>query len=632
MRKIQLFLLVLIFLPLVSSQIIFLDNPKNVYNFEDFISIDFSIKQEVFTRGDVQAFLVCGNNEKLVFQQFNEFKNGQEKNFSLFFLASIKGNCYAKILFNDESEKTQKFKITDNIITAFGLNNKFFLPLEEIKINGTANKENSEKLNGIAIISIENLINQTVEVKEGKFSFSYIFEKDVAPGVYSVEVFAIEKNFNGDEINRGNFSEKIEIKSYPAKIKIESLEFFKPPYEFQIKASLLDQTNALFHDEILIVKIFDPKNEIFMQDAENSGERFNISFKENTLRGGWKINVYYGDLFASKSFYVEDNREIKIELGKEGCEINNSFCKINISNIGNVPYNGVIDVSFQNENSNETFPLNINLSKGDSEIFEFELEGYFNISAGDQNFENVYLSPITGAVLFEGSKKKTYIFIVVLLIVLIVFFFIWKKIHKTNLSFLRKNKNNKTKDFLPSLNTEKPIQKPEEKQIAEKEIKEINPVNKTPVKKEVSEKEKIINKNKFQKKIYSIFFHDVNYEKLEKFLQKYNLVLHRASGDSFFIITYSDKDLSKKLTEIVFKISKEFKGISTILHSEIFENKISSISSVLITKNLVSYLNGFFVTENIAEKLEKNHGFRINKDKSFRVKERVIKLYTVYKL
>lgn len=651
MNKTGLFFAILIFLPLVSSQIIFLDTPKKVYNIDDSINLDFSIKEEVFTRGDVQTFLVCGNDERLIFQQFNEFRNNQAKNFSLFSLASMEGECFVKVLFNSEEEKTQDFKITDEIFVEANLNNKFFLPKEELKINGTAKKANSEDLNGIAVISIENLISQTVEVREGKFNFEYAFEDDVAPGDYIVKISAIDKNFNGVQINLGNFSEEIEIKSYPTRIKIDSPESFKPSYTLDTKISLLDQTGIRFQGETLIIKVFNPENDIFFQTAKSSGENFTIFFPDNTMRGGWKLNAYYGDLFFSKPFYVEANKKININLSNENCKTNLSFCELNITNVGNVDYSGVIDVFINKENSKETLSLNINLSKGDSENFDLKNaltgEGLYNLSVEGQVFENVPLSPITGFAIFSNSKpnKGFFLWIFIILLILAGAFFIIrnfrKKNYRFNFEFLKKlsfkkllQKKNISQDDFPKEEIKEQIQKSEVKKISDLQLPKTQS-SVQEIKKPVEASKPIITKNEqipeVKKRIYSVFFHDANFDALEEFLDKYNLVLHRTSGDLAFAITYSREDLSLDLVEMAKEIRKEFKGISMIIHSELFENKISSISSALLTKSLVSHLDGFFITEQIAESIKKSHKFAVHEDKCFKVKERIIKLYSVYK-
>ena len=134
-----------------------------------------------------------------------------------------------------------------------------------------------------------------------------------------------------------------------------------------------------------------------------------------------------------------------------------------------------------------------------------------------------------------------------------------------------------------------------------------------------------------QKTIYSIFFQDSDFDELEKFLERYNLTLHKSTDETAFSITYSTDNLVPELIEMAKEIRQKFKGISMIIHSEVFENKISSVSAALITKNLISRLEGFFITEQIAQKLKNSPHFKVQEDKCFKVKERVIKLYSVYK-
>lgn len=614
MKKVYPFLLIFILLPLVNSQIIFQESPDEIYNYEDFIFTSFQIQKEILSRGYVEARLICEEDSNLIFKEFNEFNPNKKITFSFSSLASIKGDCSIEARFDEEKEKTDNFQITDKIDVEFELNNKFFSPLEEIKINGTTTKKNNRKLNGIIIISLENLFNKTINVENGEFTFSFILEKDSLPGEYELKINAIEKNFNGEIINLGTNSKEIQIKSSPTFIEIESEESVNPSNNLLIKTFLLDQAKNNLENETIITKIFNPKNELILQTAKSSGNSFPFYFQDNAIKGAWKINVYYGDLFATKSIYVNDNKKINFELINKTEESNTSFLGINISNIGNIDYSGVADILLQNNLSNEAIPLNINLSIGESMIYNFESEGNYNISIGEERFENIRTSPVTGFAIFEKTNsKKSLLTLGLLLFLLVVAFFTIRKFRKSN----------NGKNFEPK-NSNKKIKK-EENNPQNKNSFYIS--SKVHYANEKSSLNEAISKKESNKKIYSMFLNSSKSKEIEELLKKHGLELHPNPGDIFFTINYSNQNLSKKLIKIAKEIKNHFKNVSIIINSENFNNKISSISQALITKNLIKKVSGLYITENIFDSLEKQDCVGFIEDKHFKIDERIIKLY-----
>ncbi len=556
-KTIFLFLLILFFLPLVKSKIVFEQNPKETYNLGDIIDINFTVQNNA--QDYLTSYLNCNGNEILIFKQLTKIENKENFNFNAF--ASETGKCKIKIEFGGESASSNEFEISNDIDLNFEIKNKFLYPSETLTINGTAIKKNGENVEGIAIVSIQDIINQTIDVSNGKFFFTHNLKERTLPQKYSVKIKVIE-NKRGF-INEGVKEDQIEVKSKPYEIVIESPESIKPGGDISIKATLFDQGGNRIDNETLILKIFKLDNSLFYEGSLKSGENLSVFFLDNSTRGGWRINSYYGNVFSTKPIYIEENKKIDINF------LNNSN-SLEITNIGNIPYIGVLEIKISNSSSNKTLFLNLNLSKGESLIYNFDVEGNYDLFFKGKNFtktfENIYL---TGA----ASRKlalslKSYFFILPLLFLLFLLFILRKR------------------DLL-----------------------------KLPI---------------IRKKITYIFFiKPQNPEILEEIFKKYNLKIHKLNKENFLSLVHSKKFSINEILELALKIHKYSSSI--IVSSEKLENKASSIKSALLPRFLLDRIQGLTITENLYTQLSSLYSKGFAYYKEFKIRDKHIKLYKFIK-
>ena len=556
-KTIFLFLLILFFLPLVKSKIVFEQNPKETYNLGDIIDINFTVQNNA--QDYLTSYLNCNGNEILIFKQLTKIENKENFNFNAF--ASETGKCKIKIEFGGESASSNEFEISNDVDLNFEIKNKFLYPSETLTINGTVIKKNGENVEGIAIISIPDIINQTIDVSNGKFFFTHNLKERTLPQKYSVKIKVIE-NKRGF-INEGVKEDQIEVKSKPYEIVIESPESIKPGGDISIKATLFDQGGNRIDNETLILKIFKLDNSLFYEGSLKSGENLSVFFLDNSTRGGWRINSYYGNVFSTKPIYIEENKKIDINF------LNNSN-SLEITNIGNIPYIGVLEIKISNSSSNKTLFLNLNLSKGESLIYNFDVEGNYDLFFKGKNFtktfENIYL---TGA----ASRKfalslKSYFFILPLLFLLFLLFILRKR------------------DLL-----------------------------KLPI---------------IRKKITYIFFiKPQNPEILEEIFKKYNLKIHKLNKENFLSLVHSKKFSINEILELALKIHKYSSSI--IVSSEKLENKASSIKSALLPRFLLDRIQGLTITENLYTQLSSLYSKGFAYYKEFKIRDKHIKLYKFVK-
>lgn len=408
MRRGLVFVFFIMYLSLASSQIYFNQEFKQSYNLNDLIEINFTIDKDS-SIDYVTSFLTCNSDDEIIYRRLLD--KGTRQTVSFYSLAEKKGNCTVSVEYSGEEKVSSTFRITDLLQSNISLNNKFFYPLESLNVFGEVNKINGQKVNGSVTIQIANIENKSFEVSDGKFNFNYTFSKDVPFGNYSLSLILLEK---GDKlINSMKFNDTIYILQKPSYLETVAIESFKPASNFSFISYLQDQSKITLLNESVIVKVFDPSNQIFYQGNIISGSTKELSFLDNASRGTWTINSYYGSIFNSKQFYVLDNKKVSITLD----ELNN---KLIIQNVGNTVFEGIIAVNFSNEN--ETVPIFINLTLSKNQIIQqpVNLSGNYTFSSEGAEPRRVYL---TGAVvagdIFRGLESKVLIWITIFILFLL---------------------------------------------------------------------------------------------------------------------------------------------------------------------------------------------------------------------
>jgi hypothetical protein len=581
--------LVIPILPLASSKIIFNHQPDSVYNLGDTLSASFYIEDS--DEGYVEAYLDCGE-DTLFFKKY-VILSGRSEDFNVSAKLDYKGNCKVKAIFKDEEGNTDEFEVTDKIDLKFTINNKNYSPLEKIRLNGTAIKANGQMAKGTATITIPSLTEQTVDISEGQFFFEYEIPMRTPIKSFVIKVKVSEKT--GSATNRGEQSSSFIVLPKATYIEIISEDMVKPPVDYKIKFSLLDQEFKYFGNETIIYKVYDPDNELFYSGSVYSGEEDIVSLPGNALRNGWIINAYFGSLITTKQFFVDENKKILIEV--EG-----GSNEILVTNIGNTYYDGVVNIFFENDLSSQKIPLNINLSVGEKKVYPLDIKGTYTLSVQDSESSGVELKGsyslvedepstgfITGAVVGSSNKKNIFPFVLGFLIVICVFSF----------TLYSTNKIRKKRKLPVSI----PIK------IADKEKNLLS-----------------------QKNIYTVFFNipEESYIKAERIIAK-KYKLHRVNKNISFIMFYASKSdhVEISLVNIVRILKKQIPSISSIIHCRRFENKATSMQSAFFTKQLITIVKGNFITGEVYQSIREYRNIQLPEAKTFNLKEKIIKLYEI---
>ena len=592
LKILYLFMLGILLINISSAEIFFENDFEEVYNLGERINVGFYIKTNFSTSDYLEAYLICNRNQELIFKGMKDIEKEKKNNFSISFFSAEEGNCEINVRFNNLEADSEEFEISDDISIDLDINNNNFLPSEKLILNGTAKKENKEDAEGLAEVYIKDILNKSFSVSEGKFYSEIDIPENAKPGNHTLRFIV------SDGKNQGTVEKEISISSSPSYINITSEESFKPRGNLSIKLELLDQTKNFLEDKKILLKVFNPLNELALEKTLDSGENISIYFESDSISGRWKINAYHGYVSSSKPLYILENPLLETEV------ITNEAL-LRVRNIGNADYEGIIEVEVQGEDKNKTIPFNINLSKAETRDYDLNITGRYNLSVGDQDFRNIELTKdrITGAAVsldFETLNKNSYFYLLALIVLAGIIYLAIKK------DFFIKSRN-----YLNSKLFKK------NKPVVEK--------NKHPITKNNQGAEKNFDKQDDKRRVYVCFIKTDNFNKLEQITQKYNYSLQKVSDKLSFILFYSSDTESKKdILSFVKELKHNFKPLSVVIHSEEFNGKMSSLNSAFLTKEIAKRVEGIFVTSDFYKLFTR---LRVKNSREFSLKEKLIKIY-----
>ena len=471
------------------------------------------------------------------------------------------------------------------------MNDRFFLPYEKISINGSVEKESGEDYEGLLTVEIIGLDEKTVEVIDGDFSFEYEIGGSVEPRDYSLRLVVEERNFEDKIINYGSESDNLEIRRKATSIDIQGDEEVVPFFEYFFVVDLLDQVGEDFDNETIVVKLMNPLGDIIFQDEVLSGERVYYNFSGDSMKGGWNIKGYYENIVAVKPVYVDINKEVKSYL------VGNVLY---FENLGNVPYEGIVDFVLDNGTFNEI--VYVNISVGVGKIYEYPI--YY---VGEYNFtlegESYGLVSLTGySVLGEINFDRNSYFVAggILVFLFLVWFFVFKK--KIFRKIGKKRKGKISEEPATSSNIRSKTH-PSRHGVADQLVR--NQGNEIKGQEEQKKKKLVVQEKKEEKKPvvrknYILFLESsVGVINFEGIVEKYGFKLNKVEDNLGYVLFFNSSEANPELklynlSKAIMKFS-DVKGAksSIVINRGLFENKLTLLKKfALLNRKLLKYAGG----------------------------------------
>ncbi len=366
-RTIILLTLAILLLSLVSAEIIINEQPQEVYNLGDIVSIPTTIKAVADITGIFQMDLFCEGHQINFYKNGISLMSGEEKNFEASIVLvkeminELKGECSIKAILREDYVLTREFQISNSLEIKIDEEQKEFNPGEIILVKGSAIKANGKDVNGFMDVEIviagnessENLI-QPGTINNGFFSLEIPAPVNMKASSYLVKLTAYEKDMQGEITNNGVSDYTILINQVPSNLELilDNSEI-EPGTNLVLKAILHDQTGEAI-ESISSLKIKDNNNLVMEQAEITNSEPFEFHIKYNDIPAEWKVEVESNGLVTESKFTITEKSDINVDI------INKT---ITITNVGNIVYNKTVLVKVDDESLNIDVNLGIDESK-----------------------------------------------------------------------------------------------------------------------------------------------------------------------------------------------------------------------------------------------------------------------------
>ncbi len=366
MRKIVLFIFVILLISFVSAEIIINKQPNDIYNLEDSFSIPVTIKSSSDVSGVFLMDLLCDNHQLNFYKNGVRLLAGEEKNMesSLVLtkdlIGELKGECKIKGIFKEEYVLTNDFKISDLINIDVTIEKTEFNPGENILIEGEAVKENEKDVDGFIELKIisDNAaqISQLSTINNGFVSINISLPDDIKAGAYLVKLNAYEKNSEEEITNKGFLNYNILINQIPTSLEIvfKNSEV-EPGTDLKVKTVLHDQTGEKIKSDAIIT-IKDENDKILEQIEKPTDEFLGFPIAYNEPPEEWAIVAVSNKLTSETTFRIKEKKDVRVEI------INKTLI---LTNTGNILYNDTVLVKIGNSSLN----LNVSLEVDESQKY-----------------------------------------------------------------------------------------------------------------------------------------------------------------------------------------------------------------------------------------------------------------------
>ena len=377
-KGLSLALIAVFLINLVSAEVL-ISQPKAVYNVNDMMDVSANVKATFDTDSFVELSLICDGTSKLFYFSPVSLKDAQvekiEKKLLLSkgFLQDMIGNCIISAKYDDETYSSQNFKISDKINFNLNIDKTSVNPSENIKVSGSAVKENGQNVEGFIDVNVEDtFIRASGSVSQGKIGLNFSFPDNAKSGNYIAKIRVYEK-VGEDETNSAEKDVMMSVKQEPRRIEVVAdKQSVVPGTEIKFKPIIYDQAEDLVSGNVKVL-IFNEQGQSYLGKVVKAGEEFSVRFAENESFGNWRIEASAFGLSGTREFEIE-------QLQKATFKILNDT--LTVVNAGNVPYRKQIMVGIGGAVS-AIGPLDLGIGEERRYVLTGNEDGMYELSISD---------------------------------------------------------------------------------------------------------------------------------------------------------------------------------------------------------------------------------------------------------
>jgi hypothetical protein len=341
-RALNFAIIILFFVGLVSSSMIFTNEPEEIYNSGDSLQLKLKISAETPLEDFLNGQLICDGKINEIYKEFILLNPGEEKTITPTIPLTIStvgknyGQCIIKFSLPEQYILTQEFKISNLLKLELKEIKEEYAPSDTLNIEGNAFKENGNPSKGKVTIKLIEEGNARIEkadiLTNGYFNVELKLPEDLAAGKYllSVEVTEQEKE---EVSNRGFLNQNLQISQIPTSLEISAEEKeIKPGNPIKISAILRDQTGEKIESNAKI-EIKGEDNKILFETETTTDTQIKYPTLYNEPKKTLIVKAYSDKFESQLKIQIIENAEIKTELVNE---------TLIVTNTGNIPYNDIV--------------------------------------------------------------------------------------------------------------------------------------------------------------------------------------------------------------------------------------------------------------------------------------------------
>ncbi len=419
--------------PFISAEVI-IQQSSYLYSVGDDLSANVSLIPSSNTNNFLIVKVVCSDKSVELLKQAYDVKSGERKSALISLkldrslVGDLTGNCFLEAEYSGESGKSQEFIIANSVEVSASLIGAKFEPGKEAAITGSAKKKNGEPLQGFLEASIIGINTSLFDsVNSGSFNVIFPLSADLRSGNHELKIRVYEKDDSGKISNEGSIAIPIKITGFVKRMDIAlSNQEYDPGKEVSYNVLLYDQSGAEIVDDAGLI-IYEPNEKIHLKKLVKSGDKGTLPLSNYASPGYWKVSASFNSLKADKSFFVNSIENASVSI------VNQTLI---VTNIGNVPYKKILEVSIGNEKELKEVSLEV----GESKKFILKAQdGNYKVAVSDgslfKELGEIYLTGNAVGILdsddLESGGFINYILWIILIIALAaVAFFYYKKIKK----------------------------------------------------------------------------------------------------------------------------------------------------------------------------------------------------------
>ncbi len=387
LRLIGLFLILGLSILSFASASIIISQPNALYSLGDDLS--FSVTIDSVKTGYLDVNLVCPGTVENIYQDVPSSTTiAITRQLIPAYIKTSNGDCHLAANYAEESALSQNFNINPNIEITISTANLNYKAGENIVVAGTAYKANNQLVGQKYKAYVEVIMNEEIkakaELKDSQFNINFKTPETTSKGNYILTIKVSEEDSEGNILNHGETTSTATITQITSRIDMAiDKQSIMPGENITLIPSAYDMAGDVVEGKIAL-KIEDSAGNKIYEGNVDAGQNVILETKTTNPAGTSKISASVDNIIAEKFFQINELKKISAQI------VNNTLV---ITNVGNIPYSGIVDVNI----GGQIITKEMNLGLGESKVY--------GLSAPDGAYEVIISDG--SLVLSEGGVSLT---------------------------------------------------------------------------------------------------------------------------------------------------------------------------------------------------------------------------------